>query len=144
KLEMARLQPALFPDSPIALEGLDALYLNSERALELKVPQVKALLAWLYGGGHLIVSVEQIIHVNGNEWLRQLLPCELTSMATVQNHASLQQWLKSNRRNDGQERAYRPLLSGGRRTSFSSDLANPFANLAEDSNFEGQPLEVAV
>ena len=30
----------MFPDNPIALEGLDTLYLNSETALELKVRNV--------------------------------------------------------------------------------------------------------
>src|SRR5436305_1655684 len=83
KPEVARLLPNLFPDSPIALQGLDVLYLNAEKALELKVPQVTAMLAWLHAGGHLIVGVEQVMHVNGNEWLRQLLPCELTSMTTL-------------------------------------------------------------
>ena len=98
KPEVARLQTAFFPDNPIALEGLDTIYLNAEKALDLKVPQVTALLAWLHGGGHLIVGVEQVIHVNGNEWLRQLLPCELTGMASVQNHAEIQEWLRSSRR----------------------------------------------
>jgi len=60
---VARLQPDLFPDNPIALEGLDTIYLSSERALDLKVNQVNALLAWLQAGGHLVVGVEQIIHV---------------------------------------------------------------------------------
>ena len=40
----ARLLPAVFPDNPVVLEGLDCLYLNSEKALDLKVNQVKALL----------------------------------------------------------------------------------------------------
>ena len=61
-----RLLPSVFPDNPIALEGLTALYLNSERALDLKVNQVSAMLAWLYGGGHLIVGLEQINHLSGS------------------------------------------------------------------------------
>ena len=55
----ARLQTSIFPDNPLVLEGMDALYLNSERAPDLNVPQVNALLDWLYAGGHLIVAVEQ-------------------------------------------------------------------------------------
>ena len=39
---VARIQPNLFPDNPIALEGLDAIYLSSEKALDLKVNQVRA------------------------------------------------------------------------------------------------------
>ena len=45
---------------------------DSVKALDLNVNQVNALLAWLYGGGHLIVGVEQIIHLTGNDWLRRL------------------------------------------------------------------------
>src|SRR5262249_17295207 len=70
-----RLQPSVFPDNPLTLEGLDAFYLGSERALDLKVNQVGALLAWLYGGGHLIVGLEQVHHLDGpGEWLKQVLP----------------------------------------------------------------------
>ncbi|MEO6033812.1 MAG: hypothetical protein ABIQ35_01005, partial [Verrucomicrobiota bacterium] len=77
----ARLQPALFPDNAIALEGLDTLYLNSETALELKVAQRDALLAWLNGGGHLVVSIEQIADLGASPWLADLLPCDLTATA---------------------------------------------------------------
>ena len=53
------------PDSPLALSGLDALYLNSQRAVDLEEKQVEALLSWLHGGGHLIVGVDAVIDVNG-------------------------------------------------------------------------------
>src|SRR5262245_39459209 len=36
----ARLLPSIFPDNPLVLEGLDSLYLNSERASDLTKPQV--------------------------------------------------------------------------------------------------------
>ena len=90
----ARLQPALFPDNPIALEGLNTLYLNSETALELKVGQRDALLAWLNGGGHLVVSVEQIADLGASAWLQDLLPCELSSTAKVRPAAELQTWMR--------------------------------------------------
>src|SRR5262245_18441534 len=95
---VARLQPALFPDNPIALEGLDAIYLNSEKALHLKVNHVNALLAWLYGGGHLVVGVEQIIHLTGNDWFRRLVPADFTTLNTVPTHSELHLWLRSARR----------------------------------------------
>ena len=79
---VARLQVDYFPDTPFALEGLDALYLNSERALDLKDNQVTALLAWLNGGGHLIIGVEQPVDINGNLWLRRLLPCALKDVVS--------------------------------------------------------------
>ena len=92
---VARLQPNLFPDNPLALGGLNVLYLNPEKAGsdQLKDPQVKALLAWLYGGGHLIVGVEQITDLTGNPWLNALLPADVTGITTSVDHAALQSWL---------------------------------------------------
>lgn len=158
KLEVSRLQPDLFPDNPIALEGLDTIYLNSEQAMEdrLRVNQVKALLAWLHGGGHLVVGVEQITHVNGTEWLRQLLPCELTGMASVNAHAELHDWVTSTRRIDGREYSFQDTVSSSptpqpRRTTgrvpiqpaTTVPIPNPFARLPLDPQFPGNPLQIA-
>ena len=79
KYSAARLQTALFPDNPLALEGIDLLYLSSERAANLSVGQVNALMEWLQRGGHLVLGVEQLTDVNATPWLRELLPCDLTS-----------------------------------------------------------------
>lgn len=92
---VARLQVEFFPDNPIALEGLDTLYLNSEKALDLKANQVAALLAWVHAGGHLIVGVEQPTDVNAMLWMRNLLPCDLSGLATVKPGAAVQAWLPS-------------------------------------------------
>jgi hypothetical protein len=94
KYSAARLQPALFPDNPLALEGIDLLYLSSERAANLSVGQVNALVAWLQSGGHLVLGVEQLTDVNATPWLRDLLPCELTSMVTLSSHDALSAWAK--------------------------------------------------
>lgn len=90
----ARLQPAIFPDNPIMLDGLNALYLNSEAALNLKAPQRNALLAWLNNGGHLIVNVEQLADLSGSAWLEKLLPVELVSTAQLKPTAEFQNWLQ--------------------------------------------------
>lgn len=95
KYSAARLQPALFPDNPLVLEGIDLLYLSSERAANLTVGQVNALMAWLQRGGHLVVGVEQLADINGTQWLRDLLPCELTSTITLNSHQALDDWAKS-------------------------------------------------
>jgi hypothetical protein len=87
------LQAEQFPDNPIALEGLDALYLNSEKALGLKANQITALLAWIQEGGRLIVGVEQLGDVNSTPWLQQLLPCELNDMANLLVEDTLQSWV---------------------------------------------------
>ena len=91
----ARLLPAIFPDNPVVLEGMDCIYLSSEKAPELNVNQVKALFAWLNAGGHLIVGVEQISEITATPWLRSVLPCELNDIRTVPSHPELQQWLQS-------------------------------------------------
>jgi hypothetical protein len=99
--EISNLQPAGFPDNPIALEGLDALYLNSNKALELNVNQSFAILAWIQAGGHLMLTVDQILDINATPWLRSLVPLDLDRVAAVPlnnefetwvRHASVQTW----------------------------------------------------
>lgn len=90
----ARLEPALFPDNPIAMESIDLLYLNSQKALELTEPQATALIAWLQHGGHLVVGVEQISDITGSHWLKDLMPCDLTSAGNLANHPQLESWLR--------------------------------------------------
>src|SRR5439155_7057497 len=91
----ARLQPPIFTDYALVLEGLHALYLNSENAAELKENQVRALMAWLNAGGHLIVAIEQINDVTASPWLKNLLPCDVKNIQPVQRHTEIQQWLQS-------------------------------------------------
>ncbi len=91
--QVAYLKPELFPDNPIALEGLTALYLNSEKALDLKANQVAALLAWVHGGGHLIVAPEQAQDISSTPWLRALYPCTLGTLMTNRPQGVLQAWL---------------------------------------------------
>ena len=132
---VARLQPALFPDNPIVLEGLHTIYLNSEKALDLKVPQVNALMAWLRNGGHLIVGVEQITQVNGNEWLHRLLPCALTGLTTVGSHPEIQDWLQSEAELEG--------VVPFRLFPTQVNRGNPYADLRRDLKFELEPMQVA-
>ena len=56
---VAHLQLDTFPDDPIALSGLNTLYLNSARAINLRTEQAAALSTWVLGGGHLIMAVDQ-------------------------------------------------------------------------------------
>ena len=150
---VARFQAAVFPDNPITLEGLDTIYLQAERALELKVNQVNALLSWLNAGGHLVIGVEQILHVNGNEWLKNVLPCELTGMKMEPNHRELQEFVISDRRRDGGNYKFRSSASapssstttGSKRRSAPEtiDISSPYAKLPEDPKFESAPVQVA-
>ncbi|MBX3745459.1 MAG: hypothetical protein KF833_09115 [Verrucomicrobiae bacterium] len=91
---VVRLQPDLLPDHPIVLEALAACYLHSERASELLPHHVEALLAWLLGGGHLIVAIEQPSDVTSIPWLRNLLPFAPATVAQVPAGEALHRWLQ--------------------------------------------------
>jgi hypothetical protein len=144
----ARFLPSVFPDNPLVLEGMDCLYLNSERALDLKVNQVNALFDWLNGGGHLIVGVEQISDITATPWLRSVLPCDLNDIRAVQEHPELQEWLRNaswstnlaglarNQRGASRQGASEP------RPGVSA--ADPFSDLPDDPAFETVPLQVAM
>ena len=135
---VARLMVEQFPDNPIALEGLDALYLNSERALDLTVNHVASLLAWLHGGGHLVVSIEQLGDVNATPWLKSVLPSTLTKMVSMPIDKDIQQWLRT------YESPESELTSTSRRSGRQrSPRADPYANLAVDPAFKGAQIPVA-
>jgi hypothetical protein len=91
------------------------------------------------------VGIEQIGQINGNEWLRKLLPCELTDMTNRGRHPALQQWLKSNIRHDGRDLMVREFdtLNVRRPSSARSELKNPYAELEADKEFESAPLQTA-
>ena len=140
---IARLQPLLVPDNPLVLDGLDAIYLASERVLDLKQPQVTALLAWLHGGGHLIVGVEQLNHLTGpGEWLRQLLPIDLTSMKSSASHEDLQRWVTGKQRYDGRPYSFSGTVHSGRVVTTGNGK-NPFENLEPDGLFDQAAMQVA-
>lgn len=82
-----------FPDNPIVLSSLNAIYLNSAKALELKETQIEALLAWLHAGGHLIVAIDQTTDVTATAWLRDVLPVTVDGVATRSIGAALATWL---------------------------------------------------
>lgn len=90
---VARLQSDYLPSNPIALEGLTAIYLNSEKALALKPEQIDALLSWLNDGGHLIVAIEQPTHVTALPWLRSLVPFQPRSVTNVTTGTHLDAWI---------------------------------------------------
>jgi len=143
---VARLIAEQFPDNPIALEGLNAIYLNSEKALELKGPQANALVAWVHGGGHLIVGTEQAQDVSATPWLRELFPCELSGAATNYSRGALQAWLQAGPTAGAEERAGGVGASSVRRPARPAGLpaarppaatsADPYFRLQTDSAFE--------
>jgi hypothetical protein len=137
----ARFQPSIFPDNPLVLEGLDVLYLNSEKASELKDNQIRALFAWLNAGGHLIVGVEQITDVTAARWLRNLFPCDLKEMQTIHQHPEFQNWLRTATPKRGGKASYRAAATTGDRSRLRPD--QPFNDLAMDPVFEAAELQAA-
>jgi hypothetical protein len=132
------LSPELFPDNPLTLESISMLYLHSSRAVELKVPQVNALLAWLHNGGHLVLAVEQPGDVNGVAWLQGLLPCTLGDVTPRNEHGALQQWLTS-AKDDEKTLRIKPR---NKSASTQQSVINPFTQLANDSDFDSAALPV--
>ena len=143
KPAFARLLPSVFPDNPIALNGLETIYLSSDRAFDLKQPQVNALLAWLHGGGHLVVGVEQLNHLTGpGEWLKRLLPMELDGISPVTANNAFEEWVKGSKRFDGANYDFSSATTGGRRGQIVSGL-NPFERLTYDPKFGEAPMQIA-
>jgi hypothetical protein len=130
------LLPELFSDNPLTLESISSLYLHSARVLELKAPQVNALLAWIHGGGHLILAVEQPGDVKGAAWLRGFLPCTLGDVAARREGAPLQRWLQSTPLDHSLRPG--PSKAPGKQTS----IANPYSQLASDGAFEAAEMPV--
>lgn len=131
----ARIQPQLLPDNPLVMQGMNAIYLNSEKAIELNEGQVAALLTWLNLGGNLIIGVEQINDINATTWLRSIFPGDLKDIQTVSNHSELQDWV----RDMPTPRQRSPIRFNGRK---KSDV-NPFSDLPDDPAFEKANLQVA-
>lgn len=90
---VARLQSEYLPSNPIALEGLSAWYLNSEKAADLKADQADALLSWMHHGGHLIIAIEQPNEVTALPWLRGILPFIPETLTNRVNNGQLDAWV---------------------------------------------------
>jgi hypothetical protein len=158
----ARLQTSIFPDNPLVLEGLDCLYLNSERASDLTVNQVNAIFAWLNAGGHLIIGIEQPSDVTSSPWLKGLVPCDVKDLRAVAQHPELQEWLRltpsitnAAPELDPQSLAQRNMDAATRRRygvaprmpfpgSTPPAATSLFDNLTMDAAFEAAELQVAV
>ena len=155
----ARLLPSIFPDNPLVLEGLGSIYLNSERAADLTLNQVNALLAWMNAGGHLIIGVEQPSDISSSPWLKTLFPCEVKDLRPVQSHDNLQAWLtqapaENTLAESAPDQTAAPPANpafrarygaGGRPLSPSpaAPIGNPFSDLPSDANFEKAEMQVA-
>ncbi|HUS33805.1 MAG TPA: hypothetical protein VM680_00490 [Verrucomicrobiae bacterium] len=141
---VARFQSEYFPDNPIALEGLDALYINSEKAISLGAPQLEALLAWVRGGGHLIIAVEQIGDVTGTQWLQQFLPVDVSGVVNAKVDQGIISWLKSDVSSEETEEALSGRVGSIRRSGVQRDGTSSFyGGLDTDALFSNAEMPVA-
>ncbi len=137
---VARLQTSLLPDNPLDFEGLDVIYLNSEKAPDLTPHQVEALLTWLNAGGHLIIGIESVTDVNGVKWLQNLVPCNLVDAKTVSGHSEIQSWLRGSSSESPSPDLRRNRTRGNRNSE--SSYGSIFYNLPSDSDFEKSEISV--
>ncbi|MEI7732294.1 MAG: hypothetical protein WCO56_22155 [Verrucomicrobiota bacterium] len=134
---VARIQPEQFPDNPLALEGLTAVYLNSAKALTLKMQQANALLAWISAGGHLIVAVDQPGDFQANRWLGDLIPFAPTSLQQLPDHSGLKRWVET-----AATKVSAADDSGMNRAGVTARHPG-FVNLRVDPAFDSTPLPTA-
>lgn len=142
--KVARMTVEQFPDSPLALEGLSALYLSSERALELRAPQVTALVAWVHGGGHLVLGVEQAQDVTSLPWLDALSPVELGAMSTARSAGAFHTWLQTGAslRASDEATARAGLPRPQQQRPGTAPGPNPYTTLTPEAGFENEELAV--
>lgn len=135
----ARLLPPLVPDNPIVLEGMDALYLSSERATDLRAQQIEAVLTWVQTGGHLIVGIDQAGDLNASRWLKDILPVTVSGTRQLKPGNQLENWLRSR---------VRPsvLHTGAQRGNANKDskatMGEPYADTLDDLAFGAAELSV--
>ncbi|HIG26997.1 MAG TPA: hypothetical protein EYQ50_04080 [Verrucomicrobiales bacterium] len=120
---VVRLQQTLVPDHPLAFEGLEVFYLNSERALQLETDQFDALLKWVRLGGHLIIGVEQAADINALPWLRDFIPGQLQGADSMVAQDQIRSWVKEQ--------------------VIETRKGLDFSELKPDPKFDSQPMVVA-
>jgi hypothetical protein len=91
---VARLDAAYLPDNPIALEGLNILYVSSAKLAAIKQPQADAILGWLNQGGHLVIGFDQVSDLAGARWLLPMLPLRPEGTQTRAFGSALEKWLR--------------------------------------------------
>lgn len=146
---VSRLSVEQFPENPIALEGLDAVYLNSAKAPDFKVTQAQALVNWVQAGGHLIVAPDQITDITGTPWLAALLPVEFGGVVPRRSGGILQNWIASGATlaREAGTSGVNPMpgvpgLAPARPRATGGPDAGPYSRVTTDMAFEEAELPV--
>ncbi len=136
-----RLQAGLFPDDPLALDSLTALYLGSTTALDLAPAQASAIHTWVERGGHLIVGVDQASEISAAPWLEDLLPMQFSGMGQVAAGKGFQAWLAEPWYPNSSPLAGADSNLASRRAAAAVGV---FGQLKPDPDFEEKNLLVAL
>ncbi len=142
---VGRIQASHFPDQPLALEGLNSIYLHASQALELEIPQAKALSAWLAQGGHLVVAMDEPAEVNGVKWLSALIPFIPNGVASLEWDGTLEKWLRDPSENTSPSPTCDPSLidrPNHSRHGQNPNLNNRYTRLKDDKEVLGKALPV--
>jgi hypothetical protein len=140
---VARLLPEHVPHNPVDFEALDALYLNSERAMDLTPDQADALSRWIHTGGRFIVSVEQPGDLAAATWLRDLLPLNPTEFGAIRLNGELRAWLQASA-TTASTNSPAPRSGGARRQGARArpPIEDPWAQLQPDPAFDQATLPI--
>ena len=92
---VAHIQADIFPDNPVTLHGLSALYLNSNRAINFRAEQASAVSIWVRSGGHLILGVDQPSDITGTPWLGELLNTQFGLVKNLEVGDLFRSWLSN-------------------------------------------------
>ncbi|MGE3308478.1 MAG: hypothetical protein AB7O66_00800 [Limisphaerales bacterium] len=148
---VSRLQSDYLPSNPIALEGMSACYLNSEKAVDLKADQTDALLSWMHHGGHLIVALEQPTDVTALPWLRSILPFEPESITNQLNGGRIEAWVRggpspvrlpSASMQPGESLGGLPPTPNQQRRRRNAETIDPYTTLGSADDFQSAEMPV--
>ena len=95
--QSTRMLKQHLPDDPVGYDALSALHLGWSDVGDLSAPQRTALLEWLHGGGHLIVSTEDHTFWQRDPFWRGLLPLSVEGLENAPDLAPLEAWLRTAR-----------------------------------------------
>lgn len=145
---VGRIMTEHFPDQPLALEGLNAIYLHAAAAGKMEIPQARALNAWLAQGGHLIVAIDEPAEITAVPWLGSLIPFVPTGVASITWDGTLEKWIR-----DPSEKTYPDatcdpdLIDKNQNRQFntrSASIDNRYTRIRSDDEIEAAPIPIVL
>jgi hypothetical protein len=92
--QSTRMLKQHLPDSFVGYDALTALHLGWSDVKDLSVQQKQALLDWVWLGGHLIVSAENIDDWRSDPWWKEILPFEVSDRQSNTTWSAVESWTR--------------------------------------------------